>query len=310
MDLSIVVVSYNTRDLTLDCLASVSSTLAYHPSDCSVWVVDNVSSDGSIEAISARYPAVNLVANSDNLGFAGGVNVALERMASTDPPRYVLLLNPDTLVEPSAIPEMLSFLERHPRVGAVGAQLCHGDGSFQHSAFRFPSLLMAFLDFWPIHHSITDSRLNGRYPRRQYQRGEPFPIDHPLGAALMIRWATIAEVGPLDTDFFMYCEEIDWCMRIKAAGWGIYCVPTARITHFVAQSTRQFREEMLVALWRSRYRLFAKHYGALYRRGIKLIVQAGMRRELARTHRARQRGLIEERDAGRRIDAYRRVMEL
>ncbi len=311
MDLGIVVVSYNTRRLTADCLDSVYRALAAFPLDAHVWVVDNASTDGSAQMIRERFPQATLVASEENLGFARGTNLGLERMAAeADAPRYALLLNPDTLVAEDALSLMVTFLDEHPEAGVAGAQLQYGDGSFQHGAFHFPTLWMAFFDFWMIHHRLLDSRLNGRYPRRLYAAGEPFPIDHPLGAALMIRWETVRQVGMLDPEFFMYCEEIDWCIRVKKAGWRIYCVPQARITHLAGQSTQQFREAMFVALWRSRYRLFAKHYGPLYRRLVRLIVRAGLQRRVREAQWAIQQGSLDSEEGARRIAAYRQVMEL
>jgi len=258
-----------------------------------------------------RFPQVTLVANEENLGFARATNVAIEMMERMEgPPRHVLLLNPDTIVSQDAFALMVAFLDEHRRVGIVGPQLLYGDGSLQHGAFHFPTLWMAFFDFWPVHHRLLDSRLNGRYPRPLYQAGEPFPIDHPLGAALMIRWETIQRIGALDARFFMYCEEIDWCMRAKAAGWDVYCVPKARITHLVAQSTQQFRHQMFVALWRSRYRLFDKHYSRAYRVLARVIVRAGLACRIRQTERALRRGQIGPDEATRRIAAYRQVADV
>lgn len=311
MDLGVVVVSYNTRELTRDCLASVYRAVDVSGLNAQVWVVDNASSDGSAGMVAEGYPQARLIASHNNLGFAGATNLATESMSSLDtPPRHVLLLNPDTQVERDSIGLMVSFLGRHPRAGLVGPQLVYGDGSFQHGAFRFPTLWMAFFDFWPIHHRLVDSRLNGRYPRRLYGSGDPFPIDHPLGAAMMVRWEAIQQVGLLDVGYFMYCEEIDWCMRAKAAGWEAYCVPEARIVHLAGQSTRQFQDEMFVALWRSRFRLFERHYSRTYRGLVRVIVQAGLRCQMGRVRRALGRGDIGEDAARRRLAACRCVMEM
>jgi len=311
MDLGIAVVSYNTRQLTLDCLASVYRALNRSDLQAQVWVVDNASADGSADQVRQRFPQATLVASQENLGFARATNLAIEMMGQAgDPPRYLMLLNPDTVVSEDALALMVSFLDQHPRVGAVGPQLVYGDGRFQHGAFRFPSLWMAFFDFWAINHRLIESRLNGRYPRRLYEDGQPFPVDHPLGAALMIRWEAIRRIGPLDDGFFMYCEEIDWCMRAKAAGWEVYCLPEARVTHLEAQSTRQFRHRMFVALWRSRYRLFEKHYGRLYRSLVRVIVRAGLARRARQTRRALRLGEIEGDEAARRLTAYRQVAEM
>jgi hypothetical protein len=205
---------------------------------------------------------------------------------------------------------MASFLNDHPRVGVVGPQLTYGDGTFQHSAFHFPTLWMALFDFFPLHHRLLNSRLNGRYPRHLYEAGEPFPIDHPLGAAMMVRRETIQQVGLLDDDFFMYCEEIDWCKRIREAGWEIYCLPEAKIVHFAGQSTRQFAEEMFVALWRSRFRLFRKHYGRGYRVAARLIVALGLRYEMWQLRRRRARGELPREEMRNEMAAYRRVLEM
>lgn len=311
MDLGIVIVSYNTRDLTANCLASVYRAIETAGIEAMVCVVDNASHDGSAEMVRARYPHALLVASQDNLGFAGGANLGLERLeALPSPPRYLLLLNPDTLVAPDALMLMVDHLEKHPEVDVVGAQLAYGDGSFQHGAFHFPTLWMAFLDFWPLHHRLLASRLNGRYPRRLYEAGEPFAIDHPLGAALMTRRATLARVGRLDTGYFMYCEEIDWCMRVKHTGGVIHCVPQAHVVHLEGQSTRQFREKMYVALWRSRYRLFGKHHGPVYRFLVRRIVRAGMRRMAHQVRDKLGAGQITAEDAERRLAAFDEIMEM
>jgi len=183
MDLAIVVVSYNTRDLTADCLNSVYGDLEGSGLSGHIWVIDNASSDSSAEMVAERFPQTTLIAQDTNLGFAAATNLGVEAALAQDmPPRYVMLLNPDTIVRPGALEILVAFMDKTPSAGAAGARLFYGDGTFQHSAFRFPSLSMAFLDFWMINHRLLDSRLNGRYPRRLYELGEPFIIDHPLGA--------------------------------------------------------------------------------------------------------------------------------
>jgi len=320
MDLGIAIVSYNTRQLTLDCLGSIADALKADAAtgralQVTVCVVDNASADGSAAAISellaARLPGAMVVTSAENLGFARGSNLALERLMAQDgAPRHLLLLNPDTIVPTGALPELVSFLDQNPGAGVVGPRLVYGDGSFQHGAFSFPTLWMAFFDFWTINHRLIDSRLNGRYPRSLYDAGRPFPIDHPLGAALMIRRQTAEQVGLLDPGYFMYCEEIDWCMRVKRAGWDIYCVPKAVVTHLGGQSARQFREAMFVALWRSRFRLFDQHYPPLYRRLVRAIVRLGLARDARRLDKASRHGEITPEQMVARAAAYRQVMEM
>ncbi len=316
-DLSIVIVSYNTRQLLKECLDSVYAGLAESTLTGEVIVVDNASGDGSAAMVQEHFPQVRLMANEENRGFAAANNQALRALgygvgdtSHPPPPEYVMLLNPDTVVRGNALTTLVSFMAENPRAGACGARLLHSDGSFQHSAFAFPTLFQIFLDFFPINYRLTDSRVNGRYPRRLYQAGEPFPIDHPLGAALMVRREAIEQVGLLDERFFIYCEEIDWCLRIKAAGWSIWCVPKAEIVHHVARSTEQFRDEMFVALWRSRYQLFEKHYSRLFQWAARRIVRLGLWREARRAWAAARQGEITESELASRLRAYRQVREM
>ena len=297
MDLSVVVVSYNVRDLLADCLQSVQQGAdgAYEV------VVDNASADGSAQMVVERFPDVQVVANHENRGFAAATNQGIRLTHGA----CVLLLNPDTRVLGRAVGDLVAFMARTPRAGMVGPQLVYADGSFQHSAFRFPSLPQIFLDFFPLHHRLLDSRLNGRYPRRWYQKGEPFAIDHPLGAAMLVRREAMEQVGLLDEGFFMYCEEVDWAMRMHRAGWGIYTLPQARIVHYAGQSTRQFRDRMFVELWRSRERLFRKHYSPLFRRAAHLLIRIGLWRE-----RQRLAGVADASEREARMRAYEAVLAL
>ncbi|MBI5957016.1 MAG: glycosyltransferase family 2 protein [Chloroflexi bacterium] len=310
VDLSVVIVSYNTRELLRDCLRSVFRSedgggsaerrgSTHWPFE--VWVVDNASTDGSAEMVRQEFPQAKLIANGENRGFAAASNQAIEQCSG----RYVLLLNPDTIVLDDALGSLVRFMDAHPRVGVAGARLVNRDGSFQHSAFRFPTLWMSLFDFYSPNHRITNSRLNGRYPVRDYDH--PFPIDHPLGACLMVRRETIQQVGLLDERFFMYCEEVDWCLRIKRAGWEIYYVPEARVVHYVAKSTNQFREAMFLQLHKSRSLLFAKHYNAGFQWAARQIVRLGLLGEVARTLFRRWRGLISYQEAQQKLEAYRRV---
>lgn len=305
-DLSIIVVSYNTRDLTRACLESAFAGLQRSGLRGEVWVVDNASADGSADMARAEFPQARVIANAENRGFAAANNQAI---AQSDA-RYVMLLNSDAEVRGDALGAMVRVLDERPEVGAVGARLVYPDGSFQHSAFRFPGFAQVFLDFFPLHHRLLDSRLNGRYPRSLYEGAEPFPVDHPLGAALMVRGETVRQVGPLDEDFFMYCEEIDWCWRMHKAGWKVLCVPSAEVMHHGAGTTRKFREEMFVALWRSRFRLYEKHRGVGYTAWVRRWVGMLMRLDAARIRRRLAQGEIGEDEARALLSGYARVAAL
>jgi N-acetylglucosaminyl-diphospho-decaprenol L-rhamnosyltransferase len=318
-DLGIVTVSWNVRDLLARCLDSVYASLAHSELSGDVWVVDNASGDGSVEMIRRRFPQAHLIANTDNKGFAAANNQALRamglsnaqhRMQNGRPPRYAMLLNPDTEVHADALGTLVRFMDETPEAGVCGARLTYSDGSFQHSAFGFPTLVQVFLDFFPLNWRLLESRLNGRYPRRLYERGEPFAVDHPLGAALIVRREAVAQAGLLDEGFRIYVEEIDWCMRIKRAGWAAYCVPRAEVIHHEAQSTRQVRPQMTVALWYSRFYLFEKHYSPAFRRTARCIVRAGMRAEARRAQKAYRRGELDEGELAAWLAAYQEVTAL
>lgn len=303
LDLSIVIVSYNTCALLRACLRSLLANAPDGPSR-ELIVVDNGSHDGSRQMVRAEFPDARLI-ESENVGFAAGSNkgIAVARA------RYVLLLNPDTEVIGDALGALVRFMDAHPRVGLAGARLQNADGSFQHSAFHFPTLAMTFIDFFNINHRLLNSRLNGRYSARQYAAGS-FPIDHPLGACMIVRREVVETVGPLDEGFFMYAEEIDWCLRIKHAGWEVWLVADAAIVHHGGQSTRQFRHRMFVELHRSRARLFAKHRSPAFRAANRALLRLGLAREIARTRWQRRQGRISDEEQCERLAAYAEVWRL
>ncbi len=301
-DLSIVIVSYNVQDLLSACLTSLGGD----GFRLEIIVVDNASSDGSADLVRDDFSDVHLIANESNAGFAAAANQGIR--ASTG--RHVLLLNPDAEVLHGTLAKLVGFLDHHPDYAVAGAGLVYPDGSFQHSAFRFPGVLQNFFEFFPIHHRLSNSRLNGRYPPARYARGQPFDVDHPLGACLAVRREAIDQVGLLDEGFFMYCEEIDWCWRMKEAGWNVACVPAAQVVHHAGASTRQFRDEMFVALWRSRFRLFEKHLDDTRRRLIRWIVWLGAQRQRLKITNQLSSGEQAPDEGWRRLAAYKAVANL
>lgn len=301
MDLSLVIVNYNVRDLLRQCLRSVEWVCGETELTYEAWVIDNASTDQSAEMVTAEFPAMRLIHNERNVGFAAANNQGLAQ-AQGD---YVMLLNPDTELRPGSVSEMMGFMAGQAQVGMVGPRLFYGDGSFQHAAFYFPSLWQILLDFYPLHHRLLNARLNGRYPQRWYEQAKPFPIDHPLGACMVVRREVLEAVGLLDERFFMYCEEIDWAMRIHKAGWDIYTVPTAHVIHYGGQSAKQFRDKMFIALWRSRFLLFDKHYSPLFQRSARWLVRFSLKQALARLA---QEDPTDERAS--RQAAYRAVLEM
>lgn len=251
-DVSVVIVSWNTRALTTVCLASLPAAAGRATWDA--WVVDNASSDDSVAAIRAGFPAVHVIANDTNVGFAAANNQGIRACTG----RYVLLLNSDTVATPGSLEAMVTFADAHPRAGVVGPRLENPDGSFQTGPTPFPSLWTEVLSVTGIGRRLT---FRGYPSRREAASLTAQPTDYVVGACMLARREAIDQVGVLDEGYFMYSEEPDWCWRMRQAGWDTWFTPGSVITHFGGQSTRQVREAMLVALYRSKVRFFRLHRG-------------------------------------------------
>ncbi len=323
--LAIIIVNWNVRDMLAACLRSIQADLNASQLAGQIWVVDNASTDGSVAMLRRDFPQVQLIASDKNLGFAGGNNAALRAIGFTDKPpspfrrgaggevdlpEAVLLLNPDTEVQPGALAALYNFLKSNPQAGIAGARLVYGDGSFQHSVFAFPGLWQLAIDLLPLPGRLVESSLNGRYPRSAYESGQPFRVDHPLGAAMCVRREAIQQVGLLDEAYHMYVEEVDWSKRIVSAGWAAYCVPTAQITHFGGQSTGQVQLNSLLNLWTSRSQFYRKHYNQGKVWLAAQIVRLGMRRKAALDAQAASRGELSQAELARRQSAYEQIVNI
>ncbi len=250
MDLSIIIVNWNTKDLLIQCLKSIVPTTQRLKTE--VLVVDNGSTDGSEEVVKKGFPDVAFIQNDQNLGFAKANNQAL-RMAKGE---YILLLNPDTQVKEGAIEKLLSFLEAHPEAGVAGAQLMNPDGSKQNSIANFPSLATELLN-----KSLLRWFFPNRFPGKEMNYPEPIEVDSVIGACMMVRREAIEKVGLLDEDYFLFLEETDWCYRMKKAGWKVYHVPQAEIYHLQGKSAERDKKRAKVEYYRSRYQFFKKNRG-------------------------------------------------
>lgn len=248
MDVSIVIVNWNTKQLLLDCLASVYSTLKNVSFE--IWLVDNASSDGSVETVESVYPDVNIIQNQENLGFAAANNKALRKIAG----RYTLLLNTDTVLSEGAIEKLFSFMEDNPETGMACGQLLNEDGTKQNSIANFPSFLSLLCNetilriFWPK-----------RYPSKRQEYKEPIEVESCIGACLMVRKKAIDEVGFLDERYFFFMEETDWALSMRKAGWKSCFIPDAWIYHLQGQSTGH-NVEARKMFYRSRYQYFKKWF--------------------------------------------------
>jgi N-acetylglucosaminyl-diphospho-decaprenol L-rhamnosyltransferase len=259
-DVSIVVVSWNTRDLLLACLHSLVA--AAGSSTFEVVVIDNASTDGTPGAVARHFPGVRLIANDHNRGFAAANNQGI-RAASG---RHILLLNSDTVPEPGSIARLVSVADRHPATGAVGGMLRHSDGSFQASFQDEPSIVRECLAASGLGRRLVYGGYPGYPPDRSLDARR---VDVISGACMLLTRAAIEQVGLLDESYFMYSEETDYCRRLRTHGWEVWYTPEARILHHGGQSTRQVRPAMLRALYRSKVRYFAIHDG----RGRALILR-------------------------------------
>jgi GT2 family glycosyltransferase len=248
---SIILVSWNTRELLLTALGALPEAIGSLEHE--VWVVDNGSADGSAEAVRASFPKVKLVARRENLGFASASNRAIEASSG----RYVLLLNSDTVALGGSIEQLVRFADGQPSVGVVGAVLLNPDGSFQFSYADFPSIWGELLSATGLGRKLIRRAYPSYGPERSQQARR---VDYVSGACLLARRAAVDQVGPLDEGYFMYSEEVDWCRRMRRAGWEVWFLPT-KILHHGGGSTRQQREQMLTALYRSKVRYFERHHG-------------------------------------------------
>ena len=283
LDVAVIIVSWNVRDYLGPCLRSVFADIRLSGLRGEVWVVDNASTDGTVDFVRNVFPQVHVLANKGNAGFGAANNQGMQAAAASSP-RFYFLLNPDTLVRPGALTHLVTCLAERPKAGIAGARLVYGNGRFQHSAFHFPGLTQLMFDLFSLPQRLYETRLNGRYPHRYYEPDRaPFSVDFPLGATMMVRAAVAETTHGFDESFHMYCEEIDWSWRVRQAGWKIYTVPAAEVVHFGGESTRQIPAQSVIDLWRSRARLYHRHHGPLTQALAARLVQMGMAKKAART---------------------------
>lgn len=269
VDLSIIIVNWNTRELLLGCLRSIANcelritnyrTLATpiyqstHLPITEIFVVDNASSDGSAAMVREQFPWVRLIENTNNVGFARANNQGIASATG----RYVLLLNPDTEVHPSGLAALVAFMDAHPGAGACGARLLNGDGTLQPACHP---MLTPGREFWRL---LFLDRLWPRatYPMGRWDTVTPRRVEVIKGACLLLRRDALDQVGMLDDSYFMYTEEVDLCYRLAQAGWELWYVPEAAVIHFGEGSSRQAREAMYLQLYRSKVQFFRKFGGA------------------------------------------------
>lgn len=272
--LLVLIVNYRTGDLTVNCLASLEPELNALPGSWVV-VVDGDSRDGSVDLIQREIAArqwgawVELVPSPENAGFAAGNNLGLQRglaKMQDEPPDYVFLLNPDTVVRPGAVQTLLAFMESHPEVGVGGGRSEDPDGTPQHCCFRFPSLCNEFASNLKL--GVVDRLLRARIARVPLSK-EAHAIGWVSGAVMMIRRTVIDQIGLFDDRFFLYYEETDFTLRAARAGWTCWHVPQSRVVHLVGHSSgvtkRDGPRARIPRYWfESRRYYFVKNHGRCY----------------------------------------------
>jgi len=274
VDLTISIVNANNRGLLKSCLASIYETAKVI--NFEIFVVDNCSTDGSVEMVRREFPEVHLLQNQVPLGYAANQNIVLRRAEG----RYVGVFNDDLIFYPGALDSMVQFLDINPDVIAVGPQILTVDGRHvQYECARtFPTLWTEFCDRSGLAQTFPKSRLLGGVNMGYWDHNDTRDVNCLLGACMVVRTEAISQIGLLDEQFFMYGEDVDWPYRMKQAGWRIVFLSTAQVIHYKGQSTQQQPWKMGIELFHSQYKLFRKHKGRLYAlayRGIIGLISLG-----------------------------------
>lgn len=255
VDLTVCLVTWKVREDLRRCLESLRATPGLV---VQVVVVDNASRDGTVAGLGEDFPQVELIVNGENRGFAAASNQAM----AVSHGRHLLLLNPDTVVPPGGLQELVVFADQHPQAGIIGPQLRYPDGRLQLSCRRFPTVTAAIFRhtllgrLFPRVASVSD------YLMADWDHQEAREVDWVSGAAMLIRRELYEEIGPLDESFFWGSEDVDYCWRAHKAGWKVLYAPTPRIIHAVGCSTDQAITRTIIRTHRSMYRLYRKHLAA------------------------------------------------
>lgn len=265
-NVSVVIVNWNTRDLLRQTLATLYSET--QGINFETIVVDNGSTDRSAEMVRDEFPAVRLISSPVNLGFAGGNNLGFCECRGN----YILLLNSDTITLPSTLPGMKALLDKHPEAGCVGCRHLNEDGSLQRSMDTFPSLMNDFLSYTDLHRL----EIFKPYLLRNFAWWSDHDVEREIdwvnGACMMVRREILDEVGMLDEGYFIYAEEVDWCYRIKQAGWRIFFTPNAEIIHLGGKAMDRVPDKRIILKYKGQYRFYSKHYTTWKRVVFRLLV--------------------------------------
>jgi N-acetylglucosaminyl-diphospho-decaprenol L-rhamnosyltransferase len=249
---TIIIVSYNCRDALSECLRMLTAQGDAPP----IIVVDNASTDGSADMAAHDFPSIHLIRNTRNCGFAAACNQGIGA-SNTD---FILLLNPDTLLECTELQKLHNAMNSRPNVGACGPRILNVDGSLQPSCRTFPTFWAMVCDEIGLGRLLPHSRLFATYRMSGWAHNETREVDQLMGSCLLLRRAALEAVGPLDERFFLYFEEVDLCWRLWQAGWRVLFVANATVTHVGGVSSRADRPTALHHRYRSLFTFYRKHY--------------------------------------------------
>ena len=253
LKLSVTICSWNTQSDLRDCLQSLQD--AHNEASFEVIVIDNNSEDGSPDMVEREFPSVRLFRMSQNLGFTGGHNYAMEQRLAP----HVFLLNSDANVHPGAISGLLNFIEANPQAGIIGPKVLNPDGSLQLSCRRFPNPLAALFRNTPIGKLFPNNPFTRDYLMLDWDHDKPREVDWVSGCAFMVRSDLIEKIGTFDPEYFMYCEDVDWCFRTWQAGYKVMYVPDAVVTHAIGRSTDKAPNRMIGRFHSSMFRFYRKN---------------------------------------------------
>lgn len=254
IDLSIIIVNYNVCDFLESLLRSISKSV--QDLSVEIIVVDNNSSDGSIDMVHRQFPDVQLIENSDNPGFAVANNQALQVYNG----RYACLINPDVLLQEDTLKTMVDFMDRHSDAGAAGCKVLNPDGSLQLACRRsIPTPMSAFFRLTGLSRLFPENRHIGAYNMTYLDPDTPHDVDAVSGSFMIVRRDTINEIGTLDESFFMYGEDLDWFYRMRKGGWRVCYVPDTRVVHYKGESTRRSPHRPAIAFYRAMHIFARKH---------------------------------------------------
>jgi GT2 family glycosyltransferase len=289
-EVTVCIVSFNTRDLLRRCLESLYR--AESPAVRAAWeaagqplapgeretvpfevvVVDQVSLDGSADMVAAEFPQAKLIHLQQNVGFAGGNNLAFRAGSG----RFFLLLNSDAVARPGLLAALLDFAAKHPKAGLIGPKVLNADGSLQASCRRFPSLGAGLFRNTFLGRLFPHNRYTREYLMEEWDHTVPREVDWLSACCLLARREMVETVGPMDETYFMYFEDVDWSLRAARGGWEVWYAPVAPVVHEIGRSTDKAVKRMIVRHHRSAYQFFTKHYPRTRSLPARALLAAGL----------------------------------